>query len=154
MRETASIDEQTTLSTYMSDAYSLGVTSVGNGGQSNTVLSHWTRPGADRPGVFFSRYLTNEKWLGDFYHATDRTKSRNLIDEGLFLGAQSRNRAIALYARQGRTSISSAKSAYVWTERDRVDEIRIGNRTGRGRRGRQRGCDVCHPAAHPDGHGT
>ena len=126
VRETASIDEHATLSTYMSDSYSLGVTSIGYGGQSNTILSHFVRQGADRPGVFFSRYLTNDKWLGDFYHATDRTMSRNLMDEGQFCGVQSGSRAIALYAPRNLGVISSAKSSYVWTERDKIDEILIG----------------------------
>jgi hypothetical protein len=126
VRETASIDELATLSTYMSNAYSLGVTSIGYGGQSNTVLSHFVRQNAERPGVFFSRYLTNDKWLGDFYHATDRTMSRNLMDEGQFLGVQNGNCAIALYAPQKLGVISSAKSSYVWTERDQIEEIRIG----------------------------
>lgn len=129
VRETASIDEQATLSTYMSASYSLGVTSVGYGGQSNTLLSHFVRQGAPKPGVFFSRYLTNDKWLGDFYHATDRTKSRNLIDEGQFLGVQSGNRAIALYAPQNLGVISSAKASYVWTERSRIDRILVGATT-------------------------
>jgi hypothetical protein len=127
VRETASVDQHATLSTYMSDSYSLGVTSIGYGGQSNTILSHFVRQNAERPGVFFSRYLTNDKWLGDFYHATDRTMSRNLIDEGQFCGVQNGNRAIALYAPQSLGVISSAKSSYVWTERDKIDEIRIGD---------------------------
>jgi hypothetical protein len=126
VRETASIDEHATLSTYMSESYSLGVTSIGYGGQSNVILSHFVRQGAERPGVFFSRYLKNDKWLGDFYHATDRTKSRNLIDEGKFVGVQNGNRAIALYAPQDLGVISSAKASYVWTERDKIEEIRIG----------------------------
>jgi hypothetical protein len=102
------------------------VTSIGYGGQSNAILSHFVRQGADRPGVFFSRYLTNDKWLGDFYHATDRTMSRNLIDEGQFLGVQNGGRAIALYAPQKLGVISSAKASYVWTERDKIDEIWVG----------------------------
>ncbi len=128
VRETASIDEHATLSTYMSNSYSLGVTSIGYGGQSNTILSHFVRQGAGRPGVFFSRYLTNDKWLGDFYHATDRTMSRNLMDEGQFCGVQSDSRAIALYAPQKLGVIRSARSSYVWTERDRIDEILIGEK--------------------------
>ena len=41
--------------------------------------------------------MLNDKWLGDFYHATDRTKSRNLVEEGLFYGVQQGPRAIGLY---------------------------------------------------------
>ncbi|HAA77884.1 TPA: hypothetical protein DCE37_22495 [Candidatus Latescibacteria bacterium] len=128
IQETASIDELGVLTTYLSDAFSLGVASIGYGGQSNTLLSHFVRKDAEKPGVFFSRYLTNDKWLGDFYHATDRTKSRNLIDEGQFLGVQNGNRAIALYAQQNLGVVNSAKSSYVWTERDRIDSIHIGER--------------------------
>ena len=126
IRETASVDESATLSTYMSKSFSMGVASIGYGGQSNTILSHYVRSGSDKPGVFFSRYLTNDKSLGDFYHATDRTKSRNLIDEGQFCGVQNGSRAISLYAPQRLGVISSTKSSYIWTERDRIDTILVG----------------------------
>ena len=49
------------------------------------------------PGCALHVDLTNDKWLGDFYHATDRTKSRNLIEEGQFYGVQSGPWAISLY---------------------------------------------------------
>ncbi len=82
------------------------------------------RPGADRAGVFYTRYLLNDKWLGDFYHQTDRTSSRNLIEEGNFYGVQQGPRVIGLYT-IGRNpgAITSAKAALIWPGRSLVDEI-------------------------------
>ena len=124
--ETAFAPRQVGLSTYQSPAFALGVSVKEAGGQSDVMMSHYVRPGAERPGVFYTRYLTNDKWLGDFYHATDRTKSRNLIEEGHFYGVQRGPRAIGLYAPGRMGVIHSAKAALIWTERERVDEIWVG----------------------------
>ena len=86
--ETASRQRQMALTTYQSPSFALGVSSKEYSGQSDVMMLHYNRPGAGRPGIMYTRYLTNDKWLGDFYHATDRTKSRNLIEEGLFYGVQ------------------------------------------------------------------
>jgi hypothetical protein len=91
------------------------------------MIVHYRRPGADRAGVMYTRYLVNDKWLGDFYHATDRTRSRNLIEEGRFYGAQQGPRAIGLYAPQRLDAVSSAKAALIWTRCDLVDEIWVGD---------------------------
>jgi hypothetical protein len=90
------------------------------------MMIHYVRPGAERPGVVYTRYLTDDKWLGDFYHATDRTRSRNLVDEGLFYGVQQGPRAIGLYTPRNLGSVFSAKAALIWTRRDLVDEIWVG----------------------------
>lgn len=125
--ETANVDRHYGLSTYHSESFVLGVATTGFGGQANVFLAHYHRPQADRAGVIFSRYILNEKWLGDSYHATDRTKSRNLIDEGRFIGVQNGARAIGLYAPQSLGSCSSAKACIVWTQRELIDEIWIGS---------------------------
>jgi hypothetical protein len=70
----------------------------------------------------------NDKWMGDFYHATDRTKSRNLVEEGRFYGVQQGARVIGLYAPGGLRLVSSAKAALIWTQRELVDEIWVGDR--------------------------
>ena len=90
-------------------------------------MVHYARKGADCPGVVYSRYLLDDKWLGDFYHATDRTKSRNLIEEGQFYGVQSGPRAIGLYTPRQLGVISSAKLALIWTQRALADEIWVGS---------------------------
>ncbi len=78
--------------------------------------------------MLYSRYVTNDKWLGDFYHATDRSKSRNLIDEGQFFGVQDGPRAIGLYTPRDLGNVFSAKLALIWTRRNLIDEIWIGDR--------------------------
>jgi hypothetical protein len=116
-----------TQTTFHSASFTLGTASREQTGQSNVLLAYYLRPGEEKPGVVYTRYLTNEKWLGDFYHSTDRTRSRNLIDEGRFWGVQQGNRAIGLYCPpQNLGVIHSAKAAILWTGRERVDEIWIG----------------------------
>ena len=126
--ETASRQRQMALTTYQSPSFALGVSSKEYSGQSDVMMLHYNRPGAGRPGIMYTRYLTNDKWLGDFYHATDRTKSRNLIEEGLFYGVQNGPRAIGLYTLGQMQTITSAKACFIFTEGRLVDEIWIGDR--------------------------
>jgi hypothetical protein len=118
-----------TTTTYHSPSFVLGTASKEQTGQSNVVIAQYVREHAPRPGVIYTRYLTNDKWLGDFYHATDRTKSRNLVDEGRFWGAQSGSRVIGMYAIPKNLGvIRSAKAVIIWTVRAEVDEIWVGER--------------------------
>jgi hypothetical protein len=126
--ETAFAERQLGLTTYHSPSFALGVSVKEAGGQSDVMMCHYDRPGTDRPGVLYTRYLTNDKWLGDFYHATDRTKSRNLVEEGEFYGVQQGNRAIGLYTLGKTGTLNSAKAAFIWTQREWIDEIWIGDR--------------------------
>lgn len=125
--ETASTQFGYGLTTYHSPSYALGVSSTTYGGQANVCLVHYDRPGQERAGVMYTRYTLNNKWLGDFYHATDRSKSRNLIDEGQFYGVQAGARAICLYTPANDLGVcSAAKASLVWTGRDQIDEIWVG----------------------------
>jgi len=127
--ETASKDWKTELTTYHSPSFALGVSTRPLSQQSDVFMVHYTRPGASRPGVVYSRYLIDEKWFGDSYHPTDRTRSRNLNDEGRFLGVQWGPRAIGMYApRSKRRNFESAKATLIWTQRELVDEIWVGDR--------------------------
>ncbi len=127
--ETASAARELGITTYQTPNYALGTSVKESSGQSDVSMIHYTRPGAEKPGVFYTRYLTNDKWLGDFYHATDRTKSRNLIEEGRFYGVQERSSAIGLYTVPNNLGfIHSAKAALIWVGRTGVDEIWIGSR--------------------------
>jgi hypothetical protein len=127
--ETAHRGREMGITTYHSPSFVLGTASKEYTGQSDVLMAHYVRPGAERPGVLYTRYLTNDKWLGDFYHATDRTKSRNLIEEGQFWGVQSGPRTIGLYAPPHSPGvISSAKACFILTERRLVDELWIGGR--------------------------
>ncbi len=127
--ETAHAGRLMTTTTYHSPSFALGTASHEHSGQTNVLMAHYTRPAADKPGVIYTRYLLNDKWLGDFYHATDRTKSRNLIEEGRFFGVQQGSRALGLYCLPGNPGfIKSAKANIIWTRRAGVDEIWIGGR--------------------------
>jgi hypothetical protein len=125
--ETAFAEREMGITTYHSKSFALGVAASGFGEQANAMIAHYHRPNAGRAGVFYTRYLTNDRWLGDFYHATDRTRSRNLIEEGRFYGVQQGSRAIGLYTPGHLGVVSSAKAALIWTGRDRMDEIWVGD---------------------------
>jgi len=127
--ETAFAPALMTTTTYHSPSFALGTASKELSGQTNVLMGHYTRADADKPGVIYTRYLINDKWLGDFYHATDRTRSRNLIEEGRFYGVQQGSRAIGLYSLPGNLGfIRSAKAVIIWTRRAEVDEIWVGDR--------------------------
>ncbi len=129
--ETASVAAGIAVTTYQSPSFALGVGTRSQtiyGRQSNLLMGHFTRPGAKRPGVMYARYLTNDKWLGDWYHTTDRTSSRNLLDEGLFYGTQSGPGALGVYSTKTVRSCTSAKAVLIWTEREFIDEIWVGSK--------------------------
>ena len=128
VEETAGAYSEFVFSTYHSRSFAVGVTSQAAGGQPNVCLVQYARPGAERPGVLYTRYLVNDKWLGDTYHATDRTRSRNLVDEGEFVGVQDGPRAIGFYTPGKMATCSSAKAALIWTDRSLVEEIWVGDR--------------------------
>jgi hypothetical protein len=126
--ETAELSRGLGFSTWLGESFALGVASLGFGDQANSCMAHYHRDEADRPGVLYTRYIFDDKWFGDSYHATDRTKTRNLPDEGEFFGVQRQNQAIGVYSpgrfRQG----TSAKATFIWTERAYIDEIWLGDR--------------------------
>ncbi len=127
--ETAFAPRQMGLTTWHSPSFTLGVAAREYTGQSDVLMAHYLRPATERPGVLYTRYLTNDKWLGDFYHATDRTRSRNLIEEGQFYGVQNGPRAIGLYTLPANPGIlTSAKACLIFTDRPQIDEIWVGER--------------------------
>ena len=127
--ESAHPERNMGITTYHSPSFALGVSAnEGLGGQGNSLIAQFQRNDTDRPGVIYSRYLINDKWMGDFYHATDRTTSRNLMEEGRFFGVQQGNRAIGLYTPRRFQSGKSAKATLICTDRKAVDEIWVGTR--------------------------
>lgn len=125
--ETADRSRGISLSTYHAPVFALGLASQSLHPQANVCMLHYQREGADRPGVLYTRYILDDKWFGDAYHATDRTKTRNLPDEGDFCGVQRGQQAIGLYAPTAMREGSSAKAVLIWTGRDQVDEIWAGD---------------------------
>ncbi len=124
--ETAERNRKLAITTYHAPTYVLGTATSSFNPQANVCMAHFTRPHADRPGVLYSRYITNDKWFGDAYHATDRTKTRNLPDEGDFFSVQQANRAIGIYGPQNFRHGSSAKAVLIWTQAAQVDAIWVG----------------------------
>lgn len=125
INETAYPPNNLGLYTWHGPSFDMGTSVTGFGDQANVLIAHYDRPGEERPGVFYTRYLMNDKWLGDFYHDTDRSSSRNLIDEGQFYGVQSGPRAIGAYIPGAGSRVSSAKAALIWTRADGIEEILI-----------------------------
>jgi hypothetical protein len=126
------------LSTYHGDSFSLGVASrqleaqdiIFIALQSNVCIAHFQRPDTPRPGVLFTRYLLDDKWIGSFRTTPSREADQLLPEEGRFWGVQNGGRAIGLYApRQlnGFNRCASAKAVVAWTQREHVDEIWIGD---------------------------
>jgi hypothetical protein len=126
--ETASVSDKVGLATYHSPSFALGVSSREGGIQADVLIVQYRRAGSEKPGVLYSRYLVNDKWFGDFYHPTNRTKASNLLEEGRFCGVQERNRAIGLYAPATYGAVTSAKACFIWTDRKLVEELWIGGR--------------------------
>jgi len=126
--ETAAREWNMGLSTSLAPSFAMGVATRGLGEQSNVFMVHYNRPEADRPGVVYSRYVAGDKWLGDFYHATDRSMSRNFNEEGDFWGVQNGPRAIGLYKPPSLHYQKSAKAVFIFTRRESVDEIWVEDR--------------------------
>src|SRR5690606_7364268 len=126
--ETAERTHGLVISTHLTPEYALGVASRSFHPQANVCMLHYVRPHAERPGVLYTRYILDDKWFGDAYHATDRTKTRNLPDEGEFAAVHQGGRAIGVYSLAGRNQFQSAKTALIWTQISQIEEIWVGDR--------------------------
>ena len=99
--------------------------------QSNVFSIQYARANGKAPGVVFSRYLINDRWLGDFRTTPSRSSDQVFRDEGSFRGALAGPRAFGLYASPELDAWSrchSAKAALIWSSADDVDEIWIDDR--------------------------
>ncbi len=121
--ETAERERKLAITTYHSESCGLGSATSAFNAQANLCMVHYRRPAAERPGVLYTRYLLDDKWFGDAYHATDRTKTRNLPDEGDFFSVQHERRMIGIYAPQNFRQGRSAKAVLIWTQIEQIDEI-------------------------------
>jgi len=134
LHETPLKQMQAVISTRHTPSYAFGLATREWPAQANTLFAHYMRRGSDRHGVIYARYLTDDKWMGSFYHSTDRASDRNLIDEGAFRGVQNKGSAIGVYslaepfAGQKAGPASSVKTTIIWQDGASAEEIRIGNR--------------------------
>ncbi|MCY3781508.1 MAG: hypothetical protein OXG78_14435 [Chloroflexi bacterium] len=140
--ETSDAKASTVISSYLDAEFSIGVASQELATQSNRFISnqsnvfavHYAVDGRERPGVVFSRYLINDKWLGDYRSTSSRTNDHIFRDEGSFRGVLAGPRAIGMYTSReldAWSRCSSAKAALIWSRAEDVDEIWVdGSRIG------------------------
>ena len=132
--ETSDAEAGVVISSTLDPDFSIGVASQELATQSNRFISnqsnvfaiHYARADDHRPGVVFSRYLINDKWLGDYRTTPSRANNQVFRDEGSFRGVLAGSRAIGLYTSPELDAWSrcfSAKSALIWSRADDVDEI-------------------------------
>ena len=134
--ETSDAGAGVVISSYLDAAFSLGAATQELATQSNRFISNqsnvfaiqYRRPKEPKPGVVFSRYLINDKWLGDFRTTPSRSNNQVFRDEGSFRGMLAGPRAFGLYTSRELDAWSrcfSAKAALIWSSAEDVDEIWI-----------------------------
>ena len=135
--ETADSENGVGIATHHSPSFALGVstqelTSQANrfiAGQSSCFIVHHTADGGT--GVIYTRYVLDDRWLGDFRSTPSRANTQILFEEGQFHGVQSGPRAIGLYTPKNLgawESCRSAKAVVCWHRRQQIDGIWINDR--------------------------
>ena len=135
--ETSDAGAGTVISSYLDTEFSIGVATGELATQSNRFISnqsnvfsiHYSRENEAAPGVVFSRYLINDKWLGDYRSTPSRASDHIFRDEGSFRGLLSGARAIGMYTSaevDAWSRVFSAKAALIWNNAEDVDEIWVG----------------------------
>ncbi len=134
--ETSDAGAGVVISSYLHSEFSIGLATQELATQSNRFISNqsnvfsiqYTRQNKPNPGVVFSRYLINDKWLGDYRTTPSRSNDQVFRDEGSFRGVLAGSRAFGLYTSRELDAWSrcfSAKAALIWSNAEDVDEIWI-----------------------------
>ena len=134
IRETSDVQKKISIGTYHSQSFSLGVASRELDTQSNRYISNqsnvfsvqYTRGNDLTPGIVYSRYLLNDKWVGDYRTTLSRGDRDIFFDEGSFRGIQNGPRSINIYAPKNLGAWErcfSAKASLIW--HSDIDEIWI-----------------------------
>ncbi|GAL89494.1 hypothetical protein [Jejuia pallidilutea] len=135
VKETTSRSEEIMISTSLTKNYTFGVATRNMFNQSNRFIdwqsnvfcSNFVRPNHEIPGVFYTRYILDDKWLGDFSAGPGRPYDMLIPDMGHFQGVQDANRAIGVYIPRNLNALehhSSAKSVIALPRWDNnFDEI-------------------------------
>jgi len=137
--ETADAQKGVGITTYHRSSFALGVASQELSTQanrfialqSNVCIAHYRVPDQDKVGVLLSRYLLDDKWIGDFRTTPSRESDQLLPEEGRFIGVQDGSRMIGVYCPREIGAWSrcrSAKAVILWLHRHNVDAIWVGNR--------------------------
>ncbi|MBI5289448.1 MAG: hypothetical protein HY873_10810 [Chloroflexi bacterium] len=101
--ETTDVERELDIATYMTDSYAVGTASrsyavgepVEQWESPNSVLLQFRREAAPGYGTLFARYVIDDRGHGAG-HASPR-EAEDWTDDGTFVGAQHRNRAIVAY---------------------------------------------------------
>lgn len=132
--ETSDAAAGTVISSTLDAAFSIGVATQELATQSNRFISNqsnvfsiqYARANGAAPGVVFSRYLINDKWLGDYRSTPSRSSDHIFRDEGSFRGVLAGARAFGLYTSpevDAWARVFSAKAALIWHRAEDVAEI-------------------------------
>lgn len=128
VRETSDHRKKVGIGTYHSESFSLGVATREHDTQSNRYISNqsnvfsvqFSRGSDALPGIVYSRYLLNDKWLGDYRTTASRGNHDIFLDEGSFRGIQNRNRSINIYSPKDLGAWErcfSAKACLIWNSK-------------------------------------
>ncbi len=139
VRETSDSAAGVVASSYLDAEFSLGLATQELATQSNRFISnqsnvfsiHYAKAAGQSPGVVFSRYLINDRWLGDFRTTPSRSSDTVFRDEGSFRGALAGPCAFGLYTSPELNAWQrcfSAKAALIWSGADDIDEVWIDDR--------------------------
>ncbi|MFB0523584.1 MAG: hypothetical protein ACETV1_07500 [Candidatus Bathyarchaeia archaeon] len=117
--ETWNAEDRGDMYTYMTPKYALGTSSIGYGTQTDNLILHYKREEDPGFNIMFCRYIINDKdWRKNPY-----------VEEGVFFGAQHKNKAMALYGLPLRGGIwSSLKTDIVLMHYKGVDQILVNDK--------------------------
>ena len=125
IRETSDREKNASIGTFHGKSFSIGVTTRELDTQSNRYISNqsnvfsvqYTQGKDSIPGIVFSKYLTNNKWLGDYRTTISRGNKDIFFDEGSFRGIQNGKRSINIYTPKNLGAWDrcfSAKACIIW----------------------------------------
>jgi hypothetical protein len=137
--ETADANKGVGITTYHSSSFALGVASQELSTQSNrfialqsnVCIAHYVASEQNEAGVVLSRYILDDKWIGDYRTTPAREAEQLLPEEGRFIGVQDGQRMIGLYCPRELGAWSrchSAKAVVLWLQKHHVDAIWVGSR--------------------------
>lgn len=129
VRETADATEGLDLSSALTADWALGAASRTYSEQSDNLLLHYRKAAEPGFGVVYTRFILNDKRIGSVYHASARSRSSNLNDEGDFRGLHHRNKALGVYGLRPQTAdLASVRLDVFFPGRAGLGRVLVGNR--------------------------
>jgi hypothetical protein len=97
-------------------------------GQSNVFTMNFVDRSVEQGGMVYTRYLLDDKWLGDYRVTKARSNDSLLPDEGQFFGVQSGSSCLGMYAPRALgawEAHSAAKLAIIVSRPDSIKEMLV-----------------------------